>query len=53
MTSVIGLGYTPMANTASANKVNITNSRVLMSVSLATLALATSPKYTRLTIHKV
>src|SRR5690606_34268247 len=51
ITSVNGLGYTPMYSVASARMPRMANSRVLTSVSARTLSLATSPSTTRLTIH--
>jgi hypothetical protein len=53
MTSVKGFGYRPIHSTAAASRPSIRNSRPLMSFSALTLSLATSPKYTRLTIHSV
>ena len=43
----------PEQQTATARLPSTTNSRPLMSFSSATLSLATSPKITRFTIHRV
>src|SRR5690606_29306730 len=51
MTSVNGLGYTPMPSTAIAITPRTKNSRPLRSLMPATLSLPTGPKATRLSIH--
>src|SRR5690606_33710167 len=51
MTSVKGFGSTHVDSTAITSSPRIRNSRPLISGMARTLSLATSPKYTRLTIH--
>ena len=53
ITSISGSGQTPKPITATAKEPNTSASRALMSFSRDTLTWTTSPKMTRLIIHKV
>src|SRR5262249_19487796 len=53
MISVNGAGYTPIHSTATASRPRTSSSRRQASVSSATCLFPTSPKITRLYIHRV